>query len=251
MTPSSTSLLGFAKQGRGPTSSSSQRCGAMRTRRKPSKLFTSSQSAPTAIVASGTGNNVHAYWRLAEPVDPATAEELNGALAAALGADPVVRDAARILRLPGTFNHKHDPPTGVQLEHPDENPVDVDALRAVLPEVTNTSASTEDRTGTPQQVARVLAKLAEVRERGGSWMARCPAHDDRTPSLSVSAGDDGRCVVHCFRGCKPAAVVGSIGLTMGDPMPPRTPQASPSTTTRLLNLIRASHVARRAKGQLQ
>jgi hypothetical protein len=40
--------------------------------------------------------------------------------------------------------------------------------------------------------------------RGG--MARCPAHDDRTPSLSVSEGSDGKLLVHCHAGCNQADV---------------------------------------------
>lgn len=33
------------------------------------------------------------------------------------------------------------------------------------------------------------------------WMARCPAHGDKTPSLSVAEGDRGRVLLHCFAGC--------------------------------------------------
>jgi hypothetical protein len=35
---------------------------------------------------------------------------------------------------------------------------------------------------------------------GGSAMCRCPAHDDRTPSLSIRQGDRGF-LVHCYAGC--------------------------------------------------
>jgi DNA-binding transcriptional regulator YiaG len=41
-------------------------------------------------------------------------------------------------------------------------------------------------------VSVVLGRLDLVRKSGKGWMARCPAHEDRTPSLSVSEGDDGR-----------------------------------------------------------
>lgn len=37
--------------------------------------------------------------------------------------------------------------------------------------------------------------------RNGSGMARCPAHDDRTPSLSIKAGEGGRLLLRCFAGC--------------------------------------------------
>ena len=66
---------------------------------------------PSLVVASGTEGNVHAYWLLETPTDVATAERLNRLLAQAIGADPAAVDASRILRLPGTLNHKTSPPT--------------------------------------------------------------------------------------------------------------------------------------------
>ena len=46
-------------------------------------------------------------------------------------------------------------------------------------------------------VERQLAKLPDAKQAGKGWSARCPAHDDRRPSLSVSEGDDGRALVRC------------------------------------------------------
>ena len=50
----------------------------------------------------------------------------------------------------------------------------------------------------------------------GQWMARCPAHDDSTPSLSITRGDDGRVLAHCFAGCDHAEVVKALGLSQQD-----------------------------------
>jgi hypothetical protein len=47
-------------------------------------------------------------------------------------------------------------------------------------------------------------------------MARCPAHDDRIPSLSVSQGDDGRILLHCHAGCPTDVILERLGLTYGD-----------------------------------
>lgn len=69
---------------------------------------------------------------------------------------------------------------------------------------------------------KLLSRLDRVRERGrGQWSARCPAHDDRSPSLSVRELDDGRLLVHCFGGCDVTAVVGAVGLDLADLFPER------------------------------
>lgn len=50
--------------------------------------------------------------------------------------------------------------------------------------------------------AEEIAKALGGHRSGPRWMARCPAHDDRTPSLSITEGHDGRLLVHCFAGCE-------------------------------------------------
>jgi len=73
----------------------------------------------------------------------------------------------------------------------------------------------EDTPSLPQ-VEVLLGRLEGVRRAGaGSWMARCPAHPDRNPSLSVSV-KEGRVLLHCFAGCPPEAVLGAVGLTWKD-----------------------------------
>src|SRR4051812_4802144 len=68
---------------------------------------------PSIVVASGTGSNCHAYWPLTKPLARAGVERANRRLAHALGADPASADAARILRVPATYSHKHQPPAPV------------------------------------------------------------------------------------------------------------------------------------------
>jgi putative DNA primase/helicase len=65
-------------------------------------------------------------------------------------------------------------------------------------------------------VGVLLGRLEGVRPAGpNSWTARCPAHDDRDPSLSVALRD-GRVLLHCFAGCAPEAVLEAVGLTWKD-----------------------------------
>jgi len=47
-------------------------------------------------------------------------------------------------------------------------------------------------------------------------MARCPAHDDSTASLSISQGDDGRTLVYCLAGCKTPAICAAVRLKLSD-----------------------------------
>ena len=58
----------------------------------------------------------------------------------------------------------------------------------------------------------------EPRQRGGGFMAQCPAHDDHSPSLSIGEGDAGRALVKCFKGCTTESIVAALGLTLGDLM---------------------------------
>lgn len=67
------------------------------------------------------------------------------------------------------------------------------------------------------QLDDLLARLDAVRPRpGGGWEARCPAHPDPGPSLSVDPGRDGRILLYCFAGCAFADVVAALGLAPAD-----------------------------------
>ncbi len=72
----------------------------------------------------------------------------------------------------------------------------------------------------------VIARLEQVGgaprpQPSGGWMARCPAHDDQTPSLSISESDDGKVLLHCHAGCKVAMIVTALSLTIKDLFPPK------------------------------
>ncbi|MSO29796.1 MAG: hypothetical protein EXQ48_02485 [Acidobacteria bacterium] len=72
-------------------------------------------SPPSCVIASGGG--LHAYWLLKEPADVQTEavalRQTLRALAYTLDGDLVAAECARILRLPGSTNHKYDPPRSV------------------------------------------------------------------------------------------------------------------------------------------
>ena len=58
--------------------------------------------------------------------------------------------------------------------------------------------------------AETIAKALGGRKAGGGWTARCPAHDDRTPSLSIRDADNGRVLVHCHAGCDQERVIATL-----------------------------------------
>ena len=66
-----------------------------------------------------------------------------------------------------------------------------------------------------------LSKLDKVRRRGNSqWMASCPCHQDKTPSLSIK-DDNGTIIMHCFsQGCSAHDICAAIGFDMVDLFPP-------------------------------
>ena len=71
----------------------------------------------------------------------------------------------------------------------------------------------------------LLSLLSKVkRTKPGSWLACCPAHDDKSPSLSIRETVDGRVLVHCFAGCAVHEIVSAVGLDVSDLFPPRTEQ---------------------------
>lgn len=58
----------------------------------------------------------------------------------------------------------------------------------------------------------LIPQLDAVRRTGdGRWIARCPAHYDRHPSLSVRETADGTLLLHCWAGCPAADVMAAPG----------------------------------------
>lgn len=55
-----------------------------------------------------------------------------------------------------------------------------------------------------------LSNLERFKKLGGNrYIACCPAHDDRNPSLSITQGED-KLLVHCFAGCTQAEVMDAL-----------------------------------------
>lgn len=68
--------------------------------------------------------------------------------------------------------------------------------------------------------SELISRLTKAkRTRKDSWIACCPAHDDRSPSMTVRELPDGRILLHCFSGCSVEEIVTALGLELSDLFP--------------------------------
>ena len=66
----------------------------------------------------------------------------------------------------------------------------------------------------------VLSRLDKVKACGNNkWLACCPAHNDKHPSLKVTLTDDGKILIKCWAGCEITAIVTALGLELQDLFP--------------------------------
>lgn len=70
---------------------------------------------------------------------------------------------------------------------------------------------------------KVISRLDKVKSAGANkWIACCPAHLDRSPSLAISETSDGVVLIKCWAGCSANDVVQAIGLQLRDLFPGNT-----------------------------
>jgi hypothetical protein len=99
--------------------------------------------------------------------------------------------------------------------------------------------------------AEVIVSLLNAKRVGSCWMARCPAHDDRTPSLSIRAGSNGSAILKCFGGCDRAAILAQLdGHAVADRRGRGGPAADQSDTERTAIALRVWADAVPAPGTL-
>jgi CHC2-type zinc finger protein len=65
-------------------------------------------------------------------------------------------------------------------------------------------------------VDQLVSRLDGVKRTGRGYITLCPAHADRSPSLSVCEAEDGRVLLHCFAGCSVEAICEAIGCRLAD-----------------------------------
>jgi hypothetical protein len=83
--------------------------------------------------------------------------------------------------------------------------------------------------------AETIAKALGGRKAGCGWTARCPAHDDHTPSLSIRDAEENKVLVRCHAGCDQERVIAALrGRGLWAEKGPRSP--SPSRVARRTHL---------------
>lgn len=82
----------------------------------------------------------------------------------------------------------------------------------------------------PLSIDELLLKLSAVKAIPNGWEARCPAHEDTTPSLGVSIGRNGALLLNCRAGCTFSSICHALGLTPADL---RAPTAVPKEIPRI------------------
>jgi putative DNA primase/helicase len=97
--------------------------------------------------------------------------------------------------------------------------------------------------------AEFIAKTLGGRKAGGTWMACCPAHDDREPSLSITDARNGRVLVCCHAGCDQQHVIAAL-RARGAWERERSPMRFASTIRRQPSLEPDDDVIRRTAAAL-
>lgn len=92
-----------------------------------------------------------------------------------------------------------------------------------------------------EPLSALRSRLKGVKQHGDRFMAVCPAHQDMSPSLSLSQTEDGRALVYCFAGCKTRDVLGAVGMEMRDLFPESVSQEQRKQFRRIkLQAVRGS-----------
>lgn len=179
---------------------------------------------PCLIVASGGPGHAHGYWRLARRLPGRALEDANGRLARALDGDPAVKDRGRLMRLPGTYNGRHERPA--RLLYADLRPVRHELEGVLGPSTAPTAPPV--CLGPPRRLGRGLDPLRDVEpaayfhalcgvepNRDGFVHCPLPDHDDETPSCHLYPTAD--LGWWCFGCCRGGRVYDLASLLLGGP----------------------------------
>lgn len=120
---------------------------------------------PSAII--DTGGGYHCYWLLQDSITPQYAKELQRRWQVYVGGDPGAKDLVRVLRMPGTINHKYDAPQDVKIVQVDTSVVYTHKkLETLLPK---SSVNNEDSDSIHEGERNVSLTSVAGRLRAKGW----------------------------------------------------------------------------------
>mgnify|MGYP001417494800 CR=1 FL=1 len=101
-----------------------------------------------------------------------------------------------------------------------------------------------NHTSSGENLALLLNQLQKVKQTGhDQYIALCPSHNDKNPSLAIRQTNDGRILIKCFAGCSSYEVVSAAGLSLTDLFPKESshskPIRNPFPATAVLRCIQA------------
>jgi len=164
---------------------------------------------PSVIISSGSG--FHLYWLLDEPFildsnfKVEIARSLQEQWAPYVGGDKAVHDLARILRLPGTYNYKHDTPQPVNIRYLNlQRTYTIEQLNEFLPEEYEHSASDDSdepkipKTKSPNNLSlQALVDKAQAAKDGSTFTSLWRGSTG-SKYASTSEGDLALCALLAF-----------------------------------------------------
>ena len=98
-----------------------------------------------------------------------------------------------------------------------------------------------------KNTSQILDQLEKVKKSGNGYIACCPAHNDKNPSLSVTFNGSG-VLLHCHAGCDYKDIINS--LNMSSPKFATNPNINYVSTTNSRQ-IKEIYDYRDANGSLQ
>ncbi len=79
------------------------------------------------------------------------------------------------------------------------------------------------------QTLHLILTKTRAKKQGAGWQGHCPAHKDKSPSLSIDQGADTRILLKCHTGCDIDSICLALGITQADLFPPKQKQTKQAT----------------------
>jgi len=145
-------------------------------------------SLKPTVAWKSSHNRFQSLWRLDEALPTDRLEELNRRMSYALGADKSGWDLTQYLRIPGTLNHKYDPPQSGELLWTTGPTYQAGMLEDLVPSVTDTTDAAKAHDD--RQLRTFLELLRKYKKRIPSTAYRLLQYPPKEVAKSVGKRSD-------------------------------------------------------------